>query len=180
MEIKFDGNPGSNNTFVVAGKIEHSYSNVNTVNNTYYNGQDVNKCGGKCSRSSGPAADTIDTDPIREEILRYVSSVRPLLSDAWKQPFMQLWGEILGLQAVAEEVYECGKQQGTNFNRSLVAQILHYLDRQRFYQDPYSATAMAVKLEGSKEHTVRNSLGQLPPEAVVHALDRYFEERKLK
>ena len=88
---------------------------------------------------------------------------------------MKVWEEILELDAVKKEVSKPGKQQGTNFNRNLVANILFYLDKRGCYADKYSATTLAIALEGDKNHSVRNALGTLPSDAIVSRLNRYFE-----
>ena len=43
----------------------------------------------KSGEGTGTAPDTIDTTPIRTEILTYVSCIRPYLSDNWKNRYMQ-------------------------------------------------------------------------------------------
>ena len=71
--------------------------------------------------------DMISTEPIRTEIMHYVSCLRPHVAKDKRDRYMQLWDRILGLPVVEKEIYDPGKQQDTNFNRNLVANIIHCL-----------------------------------------------------
>jgi hypothetical protein len=122
---------------------------------------------------------TRETDNLREQILVYVNYLNGLVVDAWKSRYMKLWEGILDLNMVAKAVYKPGKQQGTNFNRNLVANIIHYLGNQnqenkRVFKD-YNAAQYAEKLELNKDHSVRAALGQDPTEEVCKELDKYIE-----
>lgn len=123
--------------------------------------------------------ENVDITPIRREILNYVSRVAPMLADAWKSRYMKMWEDILDLEVVAADVYNPGKQQGTNFNRNLVANIIHYLGNRGRKEDcvykDYNAAQYTERLEGDKEHSVRAALGHNPSEKIVSRLDRYFE-----
>lgn len=128
-------------------------------------------------------ADVRETQPIREQILAYVSCLSGLVSDHWKSRYMKLWEGILDLDIVAGEVYSPGKQQGTNFNRNMVANIIHYLGNpqkaeNRVYAD-YNAARYAEKLDGDKDHSVRAALGKAPSDDIVRRLDRYLETFQL-
>ena len=123
----------------------------------------------------------IDVAPIREEIINYVSRLRPFLVDEQKSGYMKLWKEILDLDIIAGEVYNPGKQQGTNFNRSLVANIIYYMVKKNFFGDnnSYNASLFAVALEGSAEHSVRAELRTLPAADIISRLDCVLENREL-
>lgn len=173
MEINIKGNPGTGNSFTEI-KIEHADSvNPNattvTVTHNHYGEKKV------AFKQQPKDADNIDTFPIRTEILKYISSLRPLLKEEWKSNYMKLWEGILDLDVIEAVIYHPGKQQGTNFNRSLVANIIHYLDSKGIYKDNYNATTVTVALEGDKDHTVRSSLGKDPVSDIVSRLDRFFE-----
>ena len=176
MDIKIEGNPGTGNTFqeVHIGTVQNYNPNATTVIN--YNGTSDEDNGAK-HKKSGPKTmkemleqDLIDTTPIRKEILNYVSCIRPFVKDEWKDMYMQMWEDILDLVVVKEKVYDPGKQKNTNFNRKLVAGILHFLDSQKLYKDPYNAKAMAEALEGDWEHSVRRELAVDPSDEVVAAI----------
>ena len=172
MEIKIEGNPGTGNSFqeIHIGNVENYNPNATTVINNNY-GTRVEKSEARRSQPS----DDIDTTPIRTEILNYVSCIRHYLKDEWKSRYMKVWEDILDLQQVSEKIYHPGKQQGTNFNRNLVANILCYLDNRGAYKEKYNASQLAEALEGDKDHSVRNALGEMPSADIKSRLDRYFE-----
>lgn len=177
MDINIKGNPGTGNhyTEIKIGNVENFNPNATTVTVTHHHYGD--KTGGERVKSAD--ANT-DTTPIREEILNYVSCIRPQLKDEWKSRYMEMWQGILDLDAIAQVVYDPGKQQDTNFNRALIANIIHYLGGKGIYNETYSATTMAVTLEGNKDHTVRGPLGKDPSDAIVSRLNRFFETFEAK
>lgn len=75
-------------------------------------------------------------------------------------------------------IFNPGKQQDTNFNRNLVANIIHYLDGRGVYKDNYNAALFAQILEGDKDHSVRSALGKYPSEDIVSRLNRHFGSQK--
>lgn len=176
MDINIKGDPGTGNTFTEVNiqNVESYNPNATsvTVNHNYYGDK-------KGSVRASEDKDTIDTTPIREEILNYVSCLRPQLKDEWKSSYMKMWNGILDLDVIAGAVYKTGKQQDTNFNRALVANIIHYLDSRHIYKEAYSPTAMAIALEGDKDHSVRGPLSKDPSEDVISRLDRFFETFEL-
>lgn len=171
MTIDIKGDPGKGNTFMEIN-IEHvdnfypaafPMAGVNVSNKgTHARQQAVEPC--------------VDTAQIRGEILDYVSRLRSCLATDWKSSYQRVWEEILDLTVVSASVYATGKQQGTNFNRSLVANIIHYLSGRGAYGNSYNAAQFAVLLEGDKDHSVRSALGKDPSPDVAFRLDRYFEQ----
>ncbi len=133
------------------------------------------------SHLQGEPEENIDITPIRTEILNYVSRVRPLLTDETKSTFMKMWEEILDLPAVETLVYKTGKQQGTNFNRNLVANILYHLRTRKIYKDTYKSNyngaSMTEALEGDKDHPVKHALREDPPADVCEAIDIFLKEK---
>lgn len=178
MDIKIEGNPGTGNTFqeINIGSVQNYNPNATTIIN--YNGsQDVveaaaRRKGGRQTMKAMLDADLIDTAPIRKEIMNYVSCIRPMVHEEKKDVFMKLWDDILNLPEVEAEVYNPGKQQGTNFNRKLVAGILHQLDSRHFYAKPYNAKAMAEALENDWEHPVRRELAGYPSDGIQEAIKK--------
>ena len=174
MDLKIEGNPGTGNTFqeIKIQNVENFNPNATTVTVTHYHygeGKVAPKNKGKENEN------LIDTTPIRTEILNYVSCLRPQLKDEWKGSYMKLWEGILDLDIIASEVYHPGRQQGTNFNRNLVANIIHYLDSRGLYKSEYNASNMAIALEDDKDHSVRGVLAKDPAADIVSRLDRYME-----
>lgn len=175
MDININGNPGTGNTFTEIN-IQHADSvnpNATTVTVIHKHYGEGKAAPAAKAPDSEPA---IDTAPIRAEILDYVSRLSPLLKQEWKDCYTKLWEGILDLDIVAASIYKPGKQQDTDFNRGLVANIIHYLDRHHLYRNDYNATAIAVALENNGEHTVRNYLGKNPQDQeVISSLDSYMK-----
>ena len=178
MNINIKGNPGTGNTYqeITIQHVENYNPAATTVNNYY-----GTRAPGKKAASTTPSDEAIDVAPIREEIINYVSRLRPFLVDEQKSGYIKLWREILDLDIIASEVYNPGKQQGTNFNRSLVANIIYYLAKKNFFGDKnsYNASLFAVALEGSAEHSVRAELRMLPAADIISRLDCVLENREL-
>jgi hypothetical protein len=202
-EIHFtlDGDAGENNT-IVNMVIEKAY-NVNptakVVNNTFNIGTRdeasaaISEAMGaqptpEQSKSAMPKTllDTIkepeegiDCSVIRQEILIYVSRIRPLVAPDKKDRFMKMWEGILDLDAVKSIVYKTGKQKETNFNRKLIANIIHHLDSRKMYANPFKASDFAMALEQDSEKSVRGELGKFPSDHVCAEIDNYLESQNL-
>lgn len=170
MEIKIEGDPGTGNTFqeIHIGNVENYNPNATTVINNNYGSRE------KDVPSQHKPQDPVETAPIRDEILLYVSCLRTKLAEEWKSRYQKVWADILDLEAVSSKVYDPGKQQGTNFNRNLVANIVHYLNGKGAFNE-YNAAKFASLLEGTSDHSVRAALGSDPNPDIVSRLDRYFE-----
>ena len=184
MDIKIEGNPGTGNTFqeVHIGTVQNYNPNATTVIN--YNG--TSDQGEVAKPKKTPTTniksmleqDLIDTMPIRKEILNYVSCIRPFVKDGLKDKYMQMWDDILNLSVVEERIYNPGKQQNTNFNRKLVAEILHFLDSKKIYKAPFNAKAMAEALEHDWEHSVRRELAVDPSDDIKDAITQLLNSKK--
>ena len=139
---------------------------LSTLNSTLYKGE--------------PEPDT-DCTPIRTEILKYVSRVRPLLIDEAKSDFMKVWEDILDLREVESLVYKPGKQKGTNFNRDLVANILYFLRHWKIYRvvykQDYNGAALTEALEQDKEHSVKHALRDDPPQPIRDAITAMMKRK---
>ena len=182
MDIKIEGNPGTGNTYQeinINGPIQNYVPKAKKVVNNYYYGTPEESVRQKAKKTTKEMLDQnlIDTTPVHKEIMKYVSNIRPFVKVVWKDRFMQLWEDILNLKVVEEKVYDPGKQQGTNFNRKLVAAILHFLDSQKIYNDPFNAKAMAEALEGDWEHSVRRELANDPSEEIMDAIEQLINEK---
>ena len=168
MNIDITGNPGTGNTFmeIHIQHVDHFHATAPADNNN----------GTRGSRQAVAPQTKVPADiaPLRDDILAYVDRLRPHLADDWKSIYRRTWVEILDLDIVASLVYSPGKQQGTNFNRSLVANIIHYLHGRGAYDGSYNAARFAEYLEGDKDHSVRSALGKNPSPDVLSRLDRYF------
>ena len=94
---------------------------------------------------------------------------------------MKMWEDILDLPEVKSQVYDAGKQWGTNFNRDLVANILYHLRARKIYavvyRDNYNGAKMAEYLEGDKEHSVKHALRDEPAKEIREAIDKMLKEK---
>lgn len=174
MEIKIEGDPGTGNTYNEVkqefhiGHVENLNPNATTVNNYY----------GTRAKGDTPAAAPTPPPPseaARAEILAYVDRLRCDLRDEWKSKYRHLWEDILDITVVKSHIYNPGKQQGTNFNRNLLANIIHHLGTRQVFRD-YNASRLASHLEGTPEHSIRSALGSEPPQEITSRLTRYFDE----
>ena len=129
---------------------------------------------------AAPAQQSAPGNPVnesaRKEIVAYACRVRSLLAEGWRNRFDKIWDDLLNKKVISDAIYRVGKQQGTNFNRNLVANILYYMSRHGAYAERYNAAAMAYRLENSKDSSIRAALKKDPPADIMKALDRYFEE----
>ena len=197
MDIKIEGNPGTGNTFqeINIGTVHNFNPNATTIINNYGISEERPK-GKKPQKGAkdGAADDSelstpnngqfeqqkeseeeINRSRIRAEILDYVSRVRSLVRLDKRDRYMQMWEGILELDAVRPFVYKTGKQKKTNFNRKLIANILHHFDTRRMYKDPYKASDLALALEGDYDMSVRGELGKYPSEHVCAEINDYLE-----
>lgn len=173
MEITIKGNPGTGNTFMEIN-IQHveNFNPAATAVTNNYNGT-------RARQQDAPQIhDVISIEHIRGEILSYVGRLCICLADEWKSSYKKLWESILDMKVISDMIYNPGKQQGTNFNRSLVANIIHYLYGKGIYEGDYNAAHYAELLEGDKDHSVRRSLGMEPEPPIMSRLNHYFEGPK--
>ena len=60
---------------------------------------------------------------LRQSVMEYVNRLMPVVASDYKEDYSKIWLDILEEEAVSSVIYNRGKQQGTLFNRNLVAQI---------------------------------------------------------
>ena len=119
----------------------------------------------------------------KKAIMDYIGRLAPLVCAAWREHYLQLWSDVLEADVVREKVYDRGKQQGTAFNRNLVAQIAHLMVDYDVYDHVRATpTTMAEMLEPQKgkDHPVRQALGEAPEKSVKAVVMQIIEERKKK
>lgn len=170
MEVKTDGNPGTGNHYTEIKQEIHIgsvgvYNNATTINNTYQDGRLVET---KKDEAVG------ESEAVRKEIMVYVGKTLCLVEEKWKPIYKDLWNDILNLNEVKAEVYDPGRQQGTTFNRKLVANIIHYLGNFRGNKSgmfgAYSATPVVNELEGTTACSTRTELGSNPEKEIRDAI----------
>lgn len=105
-------------------------------------------------------------------IIDYVMRLHPIhVRQEWREKYQALWEEILELPAVADRIHDKGRQQGTTFNRNLVANILHLMAEKKVLAITVNATKMAEVLEGDANASVRAKLGELPLRVIEQAVE---------
>ena len=112
-----------------------------------------------------------------ELIINYVDRLKPMVRNEYLDTYDKLWMGILELDEVKVQVFEKGKQQGTDFNRNLVAQIIHQLSA-KIYLPTANTVNMAERLEPGKgaNHSVRQKLGEVPDEVIKKSVERFLEK----
>ena len=131
-------------------------------------GATVNQCQGAAPKAA-PVPENATRNPqlSQKTILDYVMRLHPShVRQEWQDKYQALWEEILGLSAVADKIYNPGRQQGTTFNRNLVANILHLMAEKKVLTFTASAKNMAIVLEGDADASVRAQLGVMPPKEI--------------
>ena len=111
----------------------------------------------------------------KENILEYVMRLHPVyVRQEWQDKYGELWEQILELPAVAEKIYDKGRQQNTTFNRNLVGNILHLLADKKVLTTN-NATKLAIGLENDENASVRAKLGEMPPKEVKDAVEEWLK-----
>ena len=141
--------------------------NATHVTNHYYGDQFVPK---EVQRNEPSAPENATRNP--QLIIDYVMRLHPLhVREEWREKYQALWEEILELPAVSATIYNKGKQQGTTFNRNLVANILHLMAEKKVLALTANATKMAEMLEGDTNASVRAQLGVMPPKEIKESIE---------
>jgi hypothetical protein len=120
---------------------------------------------------------------LKQSVMDYVTKLMPVVAAEYKEVYQKMWLEILEKDAISKIVYERGRQQGTLFNRNLVAQISHMMLTDGIIINGTTPVGMAELLEPQKgkNHPVRGALG-MPPEdkQVKKAVNEVFEKHGVK
>lgn len=120
---------------------------------------------------------------LKQSVMDYVTKLMPVVATEYKEVYLKMWLDILEKDAVSKIVYERGRQQGTLFNRNLVAQISHMMLMDGVIIDNTTDVKMAELLEPEKGkfHPVRGALGT-PPEdkQVKNAVNEVLEKHGVK
>ena len=108
----------------------------------------------------------------KDSVLEYVMRLHPShVCKEWRDKYRPLWVDIIELPAVADKIFDKGKQQNTSFNRNLVGNILHLLAEKKILNTT-NATRLSEALENDPNASVRAKLGEMPPVVIR----RYIEE----
>lgn len=155
------------------GEVHQLNPNATQVVNHYYGDQFVPKELAAPKAAPAPNEDATRNPQLsKDSILEYVMKLHPsLVRKEWQDKYKALWEEILELPAVADKIYDKGRQQGTTFNRNLVGNILHLMKEMEVLAVSSNATEMSMKLEGTSKHSIRAKLGEMPVKEVKDAVE---------
>ncbi len=115
---------------------------------------------------------------LRQSVIEYVNRLMPVVAVEYREKYSKIWMDILEEEAVRGVIYNRGKQQGTVFNRNLVAQISRMMALDGIIVKDTNDVMMAELLEPEKgkHHPVRNQLGLVPDdERVKKAVEAIFK-----
>jgi hypothetical protein len=120
---------------------------------------------------------------LKQSVMDYVTKLMPVVAAEYREVYQKMWLEILDKEPVSKIVYDRGRQQGTLFNRNLVAQISHMFLLDGVIINETTDVRMAELLEPKqgKNHPVRGALGTSPDdEHVKKAVNEVFEKHGVK
>lgn len=151
--------------------IENFNPNATQVTTNYYGDQFVPK-GQVRKEVSSPESETQLATRNPQLIIDYVMRLHPMhVRQEWIEKYQALWEEILELPVVVSRIYDKGRQQGTTFNRNLVANILHLMAEKKVLVTD-NATKLAMTLEGTSDTSVRAQLGVMPPKEIESSVGK--------
>ena len=113
------------------------------------------------------------------DIREYTGRLKNMLAADWTpEQYDDLWDAILDMPAVKQIAKTVGKQQDTTFNRNLIANILHTMKDNNVFAPTVNFQAMSEALEGTKDHSVRQSLGtSLKDKILKENIERMISEK---
>ena len=109
--------------------------------------------------------DECDVEAATRAAMEYVGRLHEMVTPAWASRYMDLFKQIFALPQVRVNIAVVGKQQGTSFNRNMVANVVQMmLQEQDIFLPTANPSRMAEKLEHNKDHSVKAALGAVPQE----------------
>lgn len=107
--------------------------------------------------------DECDVEAATRAAMEYVGRLHEMVTPAWASRYMDLFKQIFALPQVRVNIAVVGKQQGTSFNRNMVANVVQMmLQEQDIFLPTANPSRMAEKLEHNKDHSVKAALGAVP------------------
>lgn len=127
-----------------------------------------------------PSKDEADVEQATRAAMEYVGRLKDMVAPAWEERYMELFKRIFALPEVRVNIAIVGKQQGTTFNRNLVAGCVQLmLQEHDIFLPTANPSRMAEKLENNKDHSVKAALGAAPPDKQLkQAVKSVIEESK--
>lgn len=124
--------------------------------------------------------DECDVEAATRAAMEYVGRLHEMVTPAWTDRYMDLFKQIFALPQVRVNIAVVGKQQGTSFNRNMVANVVQMmLQEQDIFLPTANPSRMAEKLEHNKDHSVKAALGAVPQDKQLkEALKTVIKESK--
>lgn len=121
-----------------------------------------------------------DVEQATRAAMEYVGRLKDMVTPAWEERYMELFKRIFALPQVRVNIGIIGKQQGTTFNRNLVANFVQImLQEHDIFEPSANPSRMAEKLENNKDHSVKVALGAVPEDKQLKkAVKDIIEESK--
>lgn len=121
-----------------------------------------------------------DVEQATRAAMEYVGRLKDMVTPAWEERYMELFKRIFALPQVRLNIGIIGKQQGTTFNRNLVANFVQImLQEHDIFEPSANPSRMAEKLENNKDHSVKVALGAVPEDKQLKkAVKDIIEESK--
>ena len=121
-----------------------------------------------------------DVEQATRAAMEYVGRLKDMVTPAWEERYMELFKRIFALPQVRLNIGIIGKQQGTTFNRNLVANFVQImLQEHDIFEPSANPSRMAEKLENNKDHSVKAALGAVPEDKQLKkAVKDIIEESK--
>lgn len=95
--------------------------------------------------------------------MEYVGRLKEMVTPAWADHYLDMFKHIFALPQVRINIAVVGKQQGTTFNRNMVANVVQMmLQENDIFLPTANPSRMAEKLENNKDHSVKAALGAVP------------------
>ena len=121
-----------------------------------------------------------DVEQATRAAMEYVGRLKDMVTPAWEERYMDLFKRIFSLPQVRLNIGIVGKQQGTTFNRNLVANFVQImLQEHEIFVPSANPSRMAEKLENNKDHSVKVALGTVPEDKQLKkAVKEIIEESR--
>ena len=121
-----------------------------------------------------------DVEQATRAAMEYVGRLKDMVTPAWEERYMDLFKRIFSLPQVRLNIGIIGKQQGTTFNRNLVANFVQImLQEHEIFVPSANPSRMAEKLENNKDHSVKVALGTVPEDKQLKkAVKEIIEESR--
>jgi len=141
---------------VLEKKVEYEIGNVESggIGIQISNGNNGNK---------RPTEKEHDVEAATQAAMEYVGRLKEMVTPAWTDRYLDLFKQIFALPQVRVNIAIVGKQQGTTFNRNMVANVVQMmLQENDIFLSTANPSRMAEILENNKDHSVKAALGSVP------------------